>query len=142
MCSGCDAYALAIVVWELVTLLRPFSDTPEQVLSGAVGWGAQRPPLAPLDEAVAEQHGEVASAVRCVGVCLAAAVGPQLSESSVQSLHEVFGALTNRQVLFALFGNALKPHAGIACSACLRELLVASEQWLSSAPAAVDDIVR
>jgi len=64
MCSGCDAYALAIVVWELVTLLRPFSDTPEQVLSGAVGWGAQRPPLAPLDEAVAEQRGEVASAVR------------------------------------------------------------------------------
>ena len=34
-------YAMALVVWELLTLKRPFHEFQEHMLPGLVGWGAQ-----------------------------------------------------------------------------------------------------
>ena len=39
--TGCDVYAMALVVWELLTLKRPFHEFQEHMLPGLVGWGAQ-----------------------------------------------------------------------------------------------------
>jgi len=43
--EGCDMYAMAIVLWELVTLGVPYSDKPPQSIPGIVGWGAERPSM-------------------------------------------------------------------------------------------------
>ena len=66
--------------------------------------------------------------VRSVGSTLGAALGAQLSESSVQMFHEIASALGSQEVLTTLFGNALKPNAGIACPHGLKALLAAAEQ--------------
>ena len=66
---------------------------------------------------------ELASAVRSIAGALGTALGPQLSASSVQMLHHVFSSLSSQDVLKSLFGNALQPHAGVACEAELNELL-------------------
>jgi hypothetical protein len=48
--TGCDVYAMALVIWELLSLERPFHEFPEHMLPGLVGWGAQRPSVARLLE--------------------------------------------------------------------------------------------
>lgn len=48
--TSCDVYAMALVVWELLSLERPFHEFPEHMLPGLVGWGAQRPSVARLLE--------------------------------------------------------------------------------------------
>eukprot|EP00293_Proteomonas_sulcata_P011865 CAMPEP_0184317090 /NCGR_PEP_ID=MMETSP1049-20130417/94470_1 /TAXON_ID=77928 /ORGANISM="Proteomonas sulcata, Strain CCMP704" /LENGTH=134 /DNA_ID=CAMNT_0026636337 /DNA_START=84 /DNA_END=489 /DNA_ORIENTATION=+ len=53
--EGCDVYAFAIVLWELVTLGRPFDDKPEQAIPGIVGWGAERPTLETLNKMKSEK---------------------------------------------------------------------------------------
>ena len=73
--------------------------------------------------------------MRSVGSALAAALGPHLSEATLLSLQDAFGAVSGQEVLTALFGNALRPAAGIACSATLQELLVAVTLFLSSGSA-------
>ena len=50
--TGCDVYAMALVVWELLTLERPFSDAAEHMLPGLVGWGGHRPPMTALLQVV------------------------------------------------------------------------------------------
>ena len=48
--TSCDVYAMALVVWELLTLKRPFHEFQEHMLPGLVGWGAQRPSMSELLE--------------------------------------------------------------------------------------------
>jgi hypothetical protein len=43
--TGCDVYAMGLVVWELLALQRPFQEVQEHVLPGLVGWGGQRPSM-------------------------------------------------------------------------------------------------
>ena len=50
-------------------------------------------------------------------------------ESSVQSFHEIAAALASPEVLTSLFGSALKPNAGIACSKSLNALIAAAAQF-------------
>ena len=97
--------------------VRPRGPGAPRLLPGAVAVDASDP-----------FHMELASAVRSIGSTLGAALGPQLSESSVQMFHEVFGALGSPEVLTTLFGNALKPSAGIASARVLNALIAAAEQ--------------
>jgi len=57
--EGCDVYAFAVVLWELLTLEMPFSNKPPQAIPGIVGWGAERPDLGPLQKAVEQKAGTV-----------------------------------------------------------------------------------
>ncbi len=45
---SCDVYALAVVLWELVSLHTPFADKPPQSIPGIVGWAGERPHMQPL----------------------------------------------------------------------------------------------
>ena len=64
--ESCDIYAMAIVVWELVTRETPFADKPPQSIPGIVGWGAERPTLAAV---TACDKAELDSAAAAAGEC-------------------------------------------------------------------------
>ena len=71
-------------------------------------------------------HVELASSIRSIGSTLGAALGPHLSEATRMSLQDSFTAISTQEVLASLFGNALRPSAGIVCTGALQELLDAA----------------
>ena len=63
--ESCDIYAMAIVVWELVTRDTPFKDKPPQSIPGIVGWGGERPTLAAVTACDKAELDSAAAAGEC-----------------------------------------------------------------------------
>ena len=85
-------------------------------------------------------HMDVNSAIRAVGIQLSRAISHHLSESTGVMIQELFAALGNQAVLASLFGNAMRPAAGIPCKPVLEQLVGAATEyinWYESATAAV-----
>jgi len=83
-------------------------------------------------------HMEVASSIRGVGSSLSRTVCAHLSESSGQMLNELFSALGSQALLAVLFGNAMRPAAGIPAKGALERLLPASRQYIAWRATLVD----
>lgn len=100
------------------SIVRPKDRGSSRLLPGAVAVDSSDP-----------FHVELASSIRSVGSALGATLAPYLSEATMLQLQDVFGAISGQDVLTALFGNALRPAAGIACSVALQELMLAAALW-------------
>ena len=75
-------------------------------------------------------HSGLGGAMASVGMALSRALGSHMSESSCKGLQDVFAQLCSQEVLKALFGNALKPTAGVGCKPALDDLMAACRLYL------------
>ena len=76
-------------------------------------------------------HMDVKSAIRAVGIQLSKAICHHLSESTGLMIQELFASLGNHAVLASLFGNAMRPAAGIPCKPALEQLVGAATEYIA-----------
>ena len=100
--------------------VRPSGAQGARLLPGAVAVDTQDP-----------FHAAIASATQSVARALGKALGSHLSESSNQMLLEA-QQLADKAVFVALFGDAMKPQAGVAADGALKELLAACRYFLKA----------
>ena len=105
--------------------VRPSGAQGARLLPGAVAVDTQDP-----------FHAAIASATQSVARALGKALGSHLSESSNQMLLEAAQQLADKAVFVALFGDAMKPQAGVAADGALKELLAACRYFLKARQAA------
>jgi len=105
--------------------VRPSGAQGARLLPGAVAVDTQDP-----------FHAAIASATQSVARALGKALGSHLSESSNQMLLEAAQQLADKTVFVALFGDAMKPQAGVAADGALKELLAACRYFLKARQAA------